>query len=89
MPGKTSLSISVGKFSIVFSGAFNGLETIPLLRIRPPLGPLKVLWVVVVIIWNPKSSGFGKALPAIRPAIWAISAIRTAPTSLPISTNFW
>ena len=47
--GNTALSILVGIFSIVFSGFFNGLLTIHLLRIKAHLGHLKDLWVVVII----------------------------------------
>ena len=53
-------------------------------RIRPPLGPRSVLWVVVVT-----TSAYGIGLwwrpAATRPAIWAISTIRYAPTLSAIS----
>ena len=51
--GEYGRSISVGIFSSVFSGAFSGVETVPLVRIMPPRGPRKVLCVVVVMTWKP------------------------------------
>jgi hypothetical protein len=51
--GKTARSILVGRFSIVFSGFFNGFETIHLLRIIDHLGQRSDLCVVVIIAWNP------------------------------------
>ena len=52
-PGKTDLSIRVGRFSMIFSGALRGLLTIPLERIMAHLGHLRDLWVVVIMAWNP------------------------------------
>ena len=53
VPGKTALSIIVGKFSITnHSGFLNGLDTFPLLRINAPLGHLNDLCVVVIIALN-------------------------------------
>lgn len=50
VPGNTALSIIVGRFSITDpSGFLSGLETIPLLNINAPLGPLNDLCVVVII----------------------------------------
>ena len=48
-------------------------------RIMPPRGPRSVLWVVVVTTsaWG---TGDG-APPAIKPAMWAMSAENRAPTS--------
>ena len=58
-----------------------------LARIMPPLGPRRVLWVVVVT-----TSAYGIGLmcspAATRPAMWAISTIKYAPTLSAISRNF-
>lgn len=47
--GNTDLSINVGRFSIVRSGALRGFDTIPLDKIIAPLGHLNDLCVVVII----------------------------------------
>ncbi len=51
-----------------------------------PRGPRRVLWVVVEIT-SAWPTGDGWAPPAIRPAMWAMSAASTAPTSLAISAK--
>ena len=65
-PGKTALSIAVACSAVVM--------------IMAPRGPRRVLCVVVVIT-SAWPTGDGCAPPAIRPAMWAMSATRTAPTS--------
>ena len=66
MPGKTSLSISLAQTSLQ--------------RIRPPRGPRSVLCVVDVTNsqWG---TGDGWSPAATRPAMWAMSAMTSAPTS--------
>ncbi len=51
-----------------------------------PRGPRRVLCVVVEMI-SAWPTGEGCAPPATNPAIWAMSATRTAPTSRAISAN--
>ena len=65
-PGNTARSMSLAYFSRH--------------RIRPPRGPRRVLWVVVVTksAWG---TGLGWCPVATRPAMWAISTIMRAPTS--------
>ena len=55
-------------------------------RIMPPRGPRSVLWVVVVTTsaWG---TGDGWAPAATSPAMWAMSATNTAPTSRAISAK--
>ena len=48
-------------------------------RIKPLRGPRRVLWVVVVTTWA-WGMGDGWAWPATRPAKWAMSIMRKAPT---------
>ena len=65
----------------------NGLsKSLPIIII-PPLGPLRVLWVVEVITWQCGTGSLRKPL-AISPDGCAISAWRNAPTSSAISLNF-
>ena len=65
-PGKSSLSSSFAHFSWQ--------------RIMPPRGPRSVLWVVVVTN-SACGTGLGCSPAATRPAMWAMSAITTAPHS--------
>ncbi len=53
----------------------------------PPRGPRSDLWVVEVTTWacGTGSSSPVNTLPATRPAKWAMSTIRVAPTSSAIS----
>ena len=85
--GNTALSILVGIFSIVSSGFFSGFETTHLLKINAHLGHLSDLWVVVIITWNPWSSGFGNNHAAINHQTCDISAYAVAHTSFAISLN--
>src|SRR6476469_1201213 len=57
---------------------------------RPPRGPRSDLCVVVVVTWacGTGSSAPVKTLPATRPAKWAMSTIKVAPTSSAISRIF-
>ena len=48
---------------------------------RPPRGPRSVLWVVVVTK-SECGTGLGCSPAATRPAMWAMSVITSAPTSL-------
>ncbi len=66
MPGKTLLSIALACSSR--------------LRIIPPRGPRRVLWVVVVTT-SECGTGDGWTPAATRPAKWAISVTSSAPTS--------
>jgi hypothetical protein len=66
MPGKTALSMALAYCSRQ--------------RIAPPRGPRIVLWVVKVTT-SAYGTGDGWAPPAMRPAMWAASTIRRAPTS--------
>ena len=56
----------------------------------PPRGPRNDLWVVVVTRWacGTGSSSPVKTFPATRPAKWAMSTSRVAPTSSAISRIF-
>ena len=73
LPGKTLRLIALDSSS-------------SLVRIIPPRGPRRVLCVVVVTTWA-CGNGDGCAPPTIRPAMWATSAISSAPTSSAISRN--
>ncbi|MOA32025.1 hypothetical protein D3C78_1532130 [compost metagenome] len=62
-PGKTA------EFS------FFSISSLALARIRPPRGPRRVLWVVVVTT-SAKGIGLGYRPAATRPATWAMSTNR-------------
>ncbi|SHT27560.1 Uncharacterised protein [Mycobacteroides abscessus subsp. abscessus] len=56
---------------------------------RPPRGPRSDLWVVVVVMWA-CGTGFWSPVntfPATRPAKWAMSTNKVAPTSSAISRS--
>jgi len=61
MPGKTAESIFFARSALHITS--------------PPLGPLRVLCVVVVMKWA-YPAGLGWSPAATRPAMWAMSAIR-------------
>ena len=71
-PGNTALSIAF---------ACSAVE-----RMQPPRGPRSVLCVVKVTT-SEYGTGFGCAPPATRPARWAMSNSRSAPTSSAIDRN--
>ena len=70
MPGKTA--------ELIFS-AHSSLQ-----RTKPPRGPRSVLCVVVVTK-SASGTGSGCSFAATRPAMWAMSTMSSAPTSLQIS----
>src|ERR1041384_8611544 len=72
IPGKINLSTAL---------AYSALHIT-----TPPRGPRRVLWVVVVTK-HAYGTGFGWIAAAIRPAIWAISTNKYAPTDLAICWN--
>ena len=55
-------------------------------RIIPPRGPRRVLCVVVVTM-SATFTGEGCAPPATSPAKWAMSTIKTAPTSFAMAAK--
>ena len=70
MPGKTLRSMS---------RASSALH-----RMSAPRGPRRLLWVVVVTT-SAYGTGLGWTPPATSPAMWAMSAMKRAPTSAAIS----
>ena len=82
MPGMIMLSITsdhflVSPFGVLMPRSFSlSLPT----KIMPPRGPRSVLWVVVVVK-SAMPMGLGCLPVATRPAMWAMSTIRYAPTS--------
>ncbi|MNN77575.1 hypothetical protein D3C81_1940500 [compost metagenome] len=55
--------------------SFFSISSLLRARIRPPRGPRRVLWVVVVTT-SAYGNGFGYSPAATRPATWAMSTNR-------------
>ena len=72
VPGKTSELSFFSTASLAFA------------RIRPPRGPRRVLWVVVVVT-SAICTGLGYSPVATRPATWAMSTNSQAPTASAMS----
>ena len=82
VPGKTAESSNA---DIIFTSPLgvvlpHGLGKSLPIKITPPRGPRRVLWVVDVTICA-CLTGFSKRPAAIRPAGWAISTMKRAPIS--------
>ena len=87
-PGKTAM---FNRCDIFWGFPFlkvkpKGLSKSSPIKISPPRGPLKVLWVVVVTTWQ-YGIGLLWSPEAIIPEGWEMSAKRNAPTSSAISRN--
>ena len=87
-PGKTAESSS----SLIIFG-FPLFHVLPSgfslsfpMRSMPPRGPRSVLCVVVETTWAWGSGSFSRSA-AMRPAVWAMSTQRIAPTSSAIARN--
>ena len=86
MPGKTAELricdiIFTAPFGVVWPQGFS--KSLPI-KMMPPRGPRRVLWVVEVTICA-YFTGFSSSPAAIRPAVWAMSTISSAPTLSAIS----
>ena len=86
MPGNTAELricdiIFTAPFGVVCPQGFS--KSLPI-RIMPPRGPRRVLWVVEVTIWA-YFTGLSSSPAAISPAVWAMSTISRAPTLSAIS----
>ena len=80
-PGKTVLSICAASVVLTIgkSAGSTASGRSVRLKIRPPRGPRRVLWVVVVTM-SACGNGLGWTPAATRPAMWAMSTNSSAPT---------
>mmetsp|Transcript_6747 Transcript_6747/g.9374 ORF Transcript_6747/g.9374 Transcript_6747/m.9374 type:complete len:281 (-) Transcript_6747:507-1349(-) len=76
-----------GKTAMSMRSLMSGTFSLYLKKIMPARGPRRDLCVVVVTT-SQKGKGEGCSPVATRPEMWAMSAMRKAPTSSAISRNF-